>query len=208
MVQTISARDISLEELERIFHLHLVEDEAFFREWLEDLPEITDLQKQLLDQVKAGYFNLIKKPPFLEKPINITIVSPILFIGGFYLSPFYIRAETSIEIAEEDRGVIVKGNLDTLVLKEQLWLMIIESKRVTFSIESGLAQILAYMLANPNPNQPRFGMITTGSTFTFIKLIPGNPSRYATSNLLAIRNQGNELYAVLRILKRLIQLTE
>lgn len=208
MVQTISARDISLEELERIFHLHLVEDEAFFREWLEDLPEITDLQKQLLDQVKAGYFNLIKKPPFLEKPINITIVSPILFIGGFYLSPFYIRAETSIEIAEEDRGVIVKGNLDTLVLKEQLWLMIIESKRVTFSIESGLAQILAYMLANPNPNQPRFGMITTGSTFIFIKLIPGNPSRYATSNLLAIRNQGNELYAVLRILKRLIQLTE
>lgn len=208
MVQTISARDISLEELERIFHLHLVEDEAFFREWLEDLPEITDLQKQLLDQVKAGYFNLIKKPPFLEKPINITIVSPILFIGGFYLSPFNIRAETSIEIAEEDRGVIVKGNLDTLVLKEQLWLMIIESKRVTFSIESGLAQILAYMLANPNPNQPRFGMITTGSTFIFIKLIPGNPSWYATSNLLAIRNQGNELYAVLRILKPLIQLTE
>lgn len=208
MVQTISAKDISLEELERLFNLQLVEDKDFFREWLEDLPEITDLQKQLLDQVKAGYFNLIKKPPFLEKPINITIVSPILFIGEFYLAPFYIKAETSIEITAEDEGVIVKGNLDTLVLKDQIWLMIIESKRVTFSIEAGLAQILAYMLANPNSEQPKFGMITTGSTFIFIKLIPGNPARYATSNLLAIRNQGNDLYSVLRILKRLIQLAE
>ncbi|MFB2837812.1 restriction endonuclease subunit R [Floridanema evergladense] len=208
MVQTFSAKDISLEELERFFNLQLVEDEDFFREWQDDLPEITDLQKQLLDQVKAGYFNLIKKTPFLEKPINITIVSPILFIGEFYLAPFYIKAETSIEITAEDEGVIVKGNLDTLVLKDQIWLMIIESKRVTFSIEAGLAQIIAYMLANPNPTQPRFGMITTGSTFIFIKLIPGNPARYATSNLLAIRNRGNELYSVLRILKRLIQLAE
>lgn len=34
----------------------------------------------------------------------------------------------------EDEGVIVKGNLDTLVLKDQIWLMIIESKRVTYLI--------------------------------------------------------------------------
>jgi len=208
MVQTISAKDISLEELERLFNLQLVEDEDFFREWLDDLSEITDLQKQLLDQVKAGYFNLIKKPPFLEKPINITIVSPILFIGEFYLAPFYIKAETSIEITAENEGVIIKGNLDTLVLKDQIWLMIIESKRVTFSIEAGLAQILAYMLTNHNLERPKFGMITTGSTFIFIKLITGNPACYATSNLLSIRNRGNELYSVLRILKRLIQLAE
>ncbi len=32
--------------------------------------------------------------------------------------------------------------------------MAIETKRVSFSLEAGLAQILAYMLANPNPEKP------------------------------------------------------
>ncbi|MEH1822295.1 MAG: hypothetical protein V7L31_25000 [Nostoc sp.] len=44
-----------------------------------------------------------------------------------------------------DEDVIIKGRIDTLVLKEQLWVMIIESKRASFSVEQGLAQILAYL---------------------------------------------------------------
>lgn len=204
MVETIQARDITLEELETLFHLQLVEDEQFFCEWQDNLPEITDWQKQLLDQVKAGYFNLIKKPPLLEKPINMAIVSPLLFIGQFYLSPFYIRAEKNIEISAEDEEVIVKGSLDTLVLKDQFWVMVIESKQAVFSIEAGLAQILAYMLANPDPEKPSFGMITTGGSFIFIKLVTGETPQYATSNIFEIRNRGNELYRVLSIFKKLV----
>ena len=49
-----------------------------------------------------------------------------------------------MEISEEDEGVIIKGSLDTLVLKDRLWLMVIEAKRGSFSIEAGLPQILAY----------------------------------------------------------------
>ena len=208
MVQTIQAKDVTLEELETLFHLQQVEDEQFFREWQDDLPEITDWQKQLLDQVKTGYFNLIKKPPLLEKPVNIAVVSPLLFIGQFFLSPFYLRAEKNVEISAEDeeQGVIVKGNLDTLVLKDQLWVMVIESKQARFSIEAGLAQILAYMLGNPYPEKPCFGMITTGGSFMFVKLVKGETPQYATSDLFGIGNRKNNLYDVLRVLKRLIQL--
>ncbi|WP_333208305.1 MULTISPECIES: hypothetical protein [unclassified Microcoleus] len=110
------------------------------------------------------------------------------------------------KISEEDEGVIIKGSLDTLVLKEQLWLMVIESKRVSFSIEAGLAQILAYMLANPNPDKPSYGMIATGGSFIFVKLVNGESPRYSTSKGYLTRNPGNELYDVLRILKRLTQL--
>ncbi|MEG5039448.1 hypothetical protein [Microcoleus sp. B3-D2] len=39
--------------------------------------------------------------------------------------------------------------------------MVIELKRVSFSIEAGLAQILAYMLANPNPVKPSYSILTT-----------------------------------------------
>jgi len=62
------------------------------------------------------------------------------------------------------------------------------------------------MLASPNTDKPCFGMITTGGSFVFIKLIKGNPPQYATSNIFEIRNRGNELYSVLSIIKRLCQL--
>ncbi|WP_333419386.1 hypothetical protein [Microcoleus sp. MOSTC5] len=45
------------------------------------MPEITDFQKRQLDQIKAGYFNLLEYPPMLEKTISLSIVSPLLFVG-------------------------------------------------------------------------------------------------------------------------------
>ena len=65
MVQTIQAKDIDLRYLITNFGIQFVEDEKFFREWQDDLPEITDLEKQLLDKVKAGYLNLLNYPPML-----------------------------------------------------------------------------------------------------------------------------------------------
>jgi len=206
MVQTIQTKNVTLEELKTLFDLQLVTDDQFFREWQDELPEITDFQKRQLDQIKAGYFNMRSYPPMLEKTISLSIVSPLLFAGEFYLHPFYIKPEKSVEISEEDEGIVIKGNLDTLVLKDQLWLMVIESKRVSFSIEAGLPQILAYMLANPNPDRPSYGMIATGGSFIFVKLVKGESPRYATSKGYLTRNPGNELYDVLRILKRLSQI--
>lgn len=207
MTQIIQAKDITLQQLKTIFGLDLVENDQFFREWQDNLPEITDLQKQLLDDVKAGYFNLRQYPPLLENTVNMAVLAPILFIGQFYLSPFPIKAEKSVEISVEDEGVIVKGNIDFLLLKEQLWVVVIESKKAALSIEAGLDQILAYMLASPNAEKPSFGMVTTGGSFIFIKLVKGETPQYATSKVFEIRNPGNDLYSVLSILKRLAQLT-
>ena len=204
MVQTIPVSNVDLRYLSDRFGLQLVEDEQFFREWQDNLPEITDSDKQLLDKVKAGFLNLIHYPPLLEDVVRMAVLDPILFIGGFYLAPFHVRSEESIELAIEDENVIIKGRIDTLVLKERLWVMVIESKKASFSVEAGLAQILAYMLGNPNP-EPSYGMITTGGSFIFLKLVQGNPPQYGTSKLFATRNRG-DLYSVLSIFKRLSQL--
>jgi hypothetical protein len=206
MVQTIQAKDVDLRYLITNFGIQFVEDEQFFREWQDDLSEITDLEKQLLDKVKAGYLNLLNYPPMLEDVVKMAVLDPILFIGNFYLSPFYVKSEETIDIAEKDDDVIIKGRIDTLVLKDQFWVMVIESKQAAFSIEEGLAQILAYMLGNPSPDQPSFGMITTGGSFVFIKLVKGAIPQYATSRVFITRNPGNELYSVFRILKRLSQI--
>jgi hypothetical protein len=206
MIQIKQAKDVDLRYLIDNFGIELVLDEQFFHEWQHDLPELTDLDKQLLDKVQAGYLNLLNYPPLLEDVVRMAIVDPILFIGDFYLSPFYVKAEESVDIAVPDEDVIIKGRIDTLIFKGQLWVMIIESKKASFSIESGLAQILAYMLGSPNTEKPCFGMIATGSDFIFVKLEKANPPRYALSKGFFTRNPGNDLYDVLRILKRLTKI--
>ncbi len=72
--------------------------------------------------------------------------------------------------------------------------MVIESKRLSFSIEAGLAQILAYMLANPNLDKHSYGMIATGGRFIFVKLVKGESPRYSTSDLFGISKRTNNLY--------------
>jgi hypothetical protein len=206
MTQIIQAKDINLRYLIDNFGIQLVLDDQFFREWQENFPQITDLDKKLLDKVKAGYFNLLNYPPLLEDVVRMAIIDPILFIGDFYLNPFYVKSEESVDIAVPNEDVIIKGRIDTLVFKDQLWVMIIESKKASFSIEEGLAQILAYMLGSPNSEKPCFGMIATGSEFIFIKLTKTNPPLYALSKGFLMRNPGNELYDVMRILKGLIQI--
>jgi hypothetical protein len=46
MVQTIQAKEITLLDLETTFGLQLVEDEQFFREWQDNLPEVTNSEKK------------------------------------------------------------------------------------------------------------------------------------------------------------------
>jgi hypothetical protein len=170
------------------------------------LPEITDLDKQVMDRVKVGYFNLIKYPPLLEDTVKMAVLAPLLNFAGFYLYPFHTKSEYSVNISEEDGEMIVEGKIDVLVLKEQLWVMVIESKRATFSIEAGLGQILSYMLANPNQSKLGFGMITTGGSFVFIKLLNSDTPQYVLSKVFELNNPGNDLYAVLSVLKQLGQM--
>lgn len=203
MVQTIQATDITLHDLRSKFNLSQTEDDQFFREWQNDLPEVSEEELRSLDRVKSNYRNLIEYPPLLENAVKMVVLSPLLDLAGFYQPPFRVETETSINLAAEDEGVIVKGRIDVLVLQEQLWLLVIESKKAEFSLEAARAQALAYMLANPKRDQPSFGLITNGSSFVFVKLVKGQTPQYALSRVFSILSPGNELYSVLSILKRL-----
>ncbi|MFE1748584.1 restriction endonuclease subunit R [Coleofasciculus sp. H7-2] len=206
MVQTIQAKNVTLHDLRKKFGLQLVEDDQFFQEWQDNLSEITDLEKQRLDRVKESYSNLLEYPPMLENTVKMVVLSPLLDLAGFYLPPFHIKSESSVEISAEDEGVIYKGQMDVLVLFQKLWIMVIESKQAAFSLESGRAQLLAYMLANSNPDKPTFGLLTNGATFRFFKLAKLHNHQYALSKLFDIFNPENKLDDVLRVLKRLGQL--
>ena len=205
MVQTLQARNVNIRDLIDQFGLQMVRDRHFFTEWQEDLPEPTDQEKQLLDKVRDGFFNLMQYPPYLEKAVQVSVLSPLLLLADFFLHPFQIKTEQSTEIVSEDEGVLIRGQLDLILLKEQFWVLVIESKGFAYSPESGLAQLLSYMLANSETEKPGFGLLMNGFDFRFIKLLK-NPARYGLSNQFNILNDGNELYSVLQIMKRLGEL--
>lgn len=201
MVSTIQAKELTLHDVKEKFGLKQAEDEQFFREWLDNLPEITDLEQSSLDQVKANYLYL-DEYPMPENLVKMVVLSPLLALAGFYRTPFHVTTEASVRIAAEDEGEIIQERIDILVLQKQFWVLVIESKQAGFSLKLGIPQALAYMMANPNPDQPTFGLVTNGSNFRFIKLIKQDTPHYALSDEFTL-DRGNDLYNVLRILKRL-----
>lgn len=206
MVETIQAKNITLLNLREKFGLRFVEDEQFFRNLQPNISELTEFETQFLDQVKASYFNLVEYPPMLENTVKMVVLSPLLHLAGFYLPPFHIKSEPEVQIAIEDEDTIVRGNIDVLVLQRRFWVLVIESKRADFSLEVGLAQILAYMLTNSDAAQQTLGLLTNGRNFQFVKLTQQGTPQYALSKSFDLRNPGNDLYTILDILKRMAKL--
>lgn len=206
MVQFIQAQNIGIAYLEARFSLKQTDNEAFFPEWLENLPEISDLEKQYLDKVKLHFLRLAKYPPLSEETVKLVVLSPLLSLAGFYDEPFFIRSESSIEIAVENEDEVIRGKIDVLVIQQQLWLLVIESKRTAFSLLEAIPQALTYMLANPHPTKPLFGLVMNGSDFIFIKFSQINQAQYALSDQFTLLKRENELYQVFRILKKLGQI--
>ena len=202
MVQTIPAQDITINDLKTKFNLQQTNERQFFREWQDNLPQVSESEKQLLERIKTNFLNLIEYLPMLENAVKMVVLSPLLDLAGFYQRPLRFSTEKQVEIVSEDEGTIIKGKIDVLVLQEQLWILVIEAKKAQFSLEPGIPQALAYMLDNPHPEKPIFGLVTNGSNFIFIKLIKQERSLYALSDEFTLR-RANDLYIVLSILKQL-----
>lgn len=208
MVQALSPSQVTMTDLMDRFNVRWVEDPTFFPEWQGEPSACRPQHQDLLDQVKANFRARSDAPQRPERTVQLSVLSPILFLAGLYAPPFKLQAEESVAFHLEDQGVEIRGVMDILVLKERLWVLVIESKRPAGDVELGVAQLLAYMLGNPEPERPGFGLITNGNNFMFVKLVQqATEYCYATSRLYSLRNPGNELYDVYRILVKLGQLS-
>jgi hypothetical protein len=201
MIQTLAIEKVTLYDLEQAFNLCLVEDATFFHEWQNTLPSLTIAEREHLQRVQAAYANLERRS-LLENTVKMAIVAPLLDLAGFFLPPFYVDTETTVEIVAEEAGVTLPGRVDVLRLIEQIWVLIIESKRAEFSLKVGIPQVLSYMLATPQTDRPLYGLVTNGSSFLFLKLVMGNVPQYARSKEF-ILDQDDGLALTLQIMKRL-----
>jgi hypothetical protein len=203
MTQAIQASKIEdLGELVDLFGLEQTFDLNFFPEWQTDLPELSDSEQQALLDMQDEYRHLSQFAN-LEPIVKMVIVGPLLKMAGFYRPPFRIKAEQRVELVTEDEGVVVRGLLDVLVMHDRFWAILIEAKRVQYSLDAGIPQALCYMLGNPYPGKPVFGFVTNGPDFQFLKLTRQETPCFGLSDRFYLTNTSDDLYRVLRILKKL-----
>jgi hypothetical protein len=193
-------------QLQTQFNLQRSTDDQFFPEWLNLDNNLTDSEQQILDGIQQKCFYQLSEGQLGEETIKLIVLSPLLDLAGFFQPPFRFTTEPTVQITAERDEIIYRGRIDALVLLERLWVVVIESKETSFSLEMALPQTLAYMLAHTNPQRPVFGMVTNGGNFIFVKLQYQEFPEYELSSVFSLLPRRNQLYEVLQILKQLGQM--
>ena len=195
----------TLTEAEQRFKLHRSEEDSFFPEWQIALPALTDLDKTHLDQLRQRYLYQRAGSHLLVATVMLLFASPLLSIAGFFDPPFKVRSEESVQLILDDGEAILQGRIDVLVLQNQLWIVVLESKKTALSVWTALPQTLAYLMANPQPVLPSFAMITNGDEIVFVKLNQKEERDYVISRVFSPLVSQQELYTILQILKSIAQ---
>jgi len=200
MVATIAAEKLTLYDLEKSFNLTLCDRPDFFPEWQIDRLVISENEKDQLDRIKTNYLYLSKRL-MLEEMVKMVVLSPLLDIAGFYQPPFYSVSEKSVKVSVKDENLMIRGKIDVLVMQDRFWILVIESKQAGVSLQKGIAQAIANMLANPNREKDVYGMVTNGSNFIFLKLSWLDKLIYGISDEYTLMRHDNDLYEILQILR-------
>jgi hypothetical protein len=195
----------TLKEAEQQLKLARTEEEAFFPEWRTDLPALTEIDKTQLNQLRQRYLYQRAENQLLEATVMLLFVSPLLTIAGFFDPPFKVRSEESIQLILNDGEEVLQGRIDVLVLQNQLWVVVLESKKTALSVWTALPQTLAYLSANPQPNLPSFGMMTNGDEIIFVKLSQEVQVKYDISRVFSPFISNQELYQIVQILRSIGQ---
>jgi hypothetical protein len=210
MVQTVGIIKAitNLNEAHAKLNLSQTADPEFFTEWFENLPELIESEKATLNRLKSRYLYYAADGSITEGAVNIIMLAPLLELMGLCDPPFKIQSEKLVKIEIENGGEepMLEGFSDALVVQDRLWVVLIESKRYGLSVMQALGQTLAYMMANPNLEMPVFGMITTGEDYIFIKLNQQTHSYDLSDKFTLSKRRNNELYEVLRVMKRIVSL--
>jgi hypothetical protein len=199
----MSKRIVSMGQLKQRFPLVQAATDQFFTEWHQDLPELTEAEKATLDKYYRRYLRHREQGELSEGTVKLLLVFPLLELAGFYDEPFFITTEPPVEVVVEDQDEVLRGRIDTLVIQQDLWVLMVESKR-SIAFSAALPQALAYMRATPHPDRPSYGLATDGDLFMFIKLLHRDPPQYDFSEPFSLFiARRNRLYDILQVLKNL-----
>ncbi|MEB3292755.1 MAG: type I restriction endonuclease subunit R [Synechococcales bacterium] len=195
---------LSTADLKRRFALYPNADPNFFPEWHQDLPELTPVEIEALDRLHQRFALHREQGSLSEGAVDKLLISPLLDLVGFYEPEFRVRTEETVHYALEGDEEILRGRIDTLIVQDQIWVLVVEAKR-TIMVSLAVPQALADMMGNPHPDRPVYGLVSNGDEFIFLKLTATPPAEYSASKLYSLffPLANRELYEVFQILKHL-----
>ena len=204
----ISKTILTTADVEDKFNLSPNPDPTFFPEWYQDLPKLTPSEVEALERLHQRFAAHRRRGTISEGAVDKLLVSPLLDLVGFYEPDFSIRTEESVQYALYGDDEILRGRIDTLIIQDQFWVLVVEAKR-TIMVSLAVPQALAYMMCNSNPARSVYGMVSNGDEFIFLKVNAMPQPEYASSKLYSLFFPlGNrDLHEVFRVLKQVKDLT-
>ena len=201
MVQLLAVTDFltSLVEVEAVYGITANHTPDFFPEWTTQLTDLTEAEQARLDIIKRRYLYHRQHGHLLENAVNFLVISPLLELAGLYDPPYLLRSEVPVRFELEDEQKVYQGRIDALVIQQNLWVVLVESKRTSFNMTTALPQALACLASSPQ-ERPKFALVSNGEYSLFVKL---SQKEYAFSDDFSLNRRRNELWDVLRILNRL-----
>ncbi len=208
----ISARNLSLEEVHRLFGFQRQYSDSFSN-YL-SLETITEAEQQELKQIQHDFDRYLTTGKISEGQVKFLAVAPLLRLAGFYRYPIEIVLEENIgDIEVEDEDIKIKGRFDILAVSKAnktkpqtyFWVLLIESKNSQVDISTGLPLLLTYAYKNLDNQKLVWGLTTNGRSYQFVYIEPGNPPIYyllPELNLME-RERSSQLLEVLKAICQL-----
>ncbi|MGB8697924.1 MAG: type I restriction endonuclease [Thermosynechococcaceae cyanobacterium] len=203
----ISKELTNLSAVTERFNLTYTTNIQFFTEWFETLPLLSQKEQAVLHHIQQRFLDHRNRGFLPEGTVDKLIVSPLLDLAGLYEPQFTIRTEASVEIVLEDRDEKLQGRIDTLIVQDQFWILVVEAKNTALSLSVAIPQALTYMMSAPHPDDPVFGLVTNGDEFRFIKLLqsPLSTPQFDLSDSFSVipphRSQLNQVLQILKVLQ-------
>ena len=196
----ISNTMLTLADVSDRLKLQVSLDRNFFSEWRQELPDLTQSERGEIDRLQARFAAHRYRGLVAEGAVDKLLLSPLLDLVGFYEPEFEIRAEETITFEVRDRDEILRGRMDTLIIRDGLWVLVLEAKRTAM-----VPQALAYMMASPHPDRPVYGLVSNGEEFIFLKVLASPTQIYSTSKLYAtfFPPDSQDLAEVVQVLKQI-----
>jgi hypothetical protein len=206
------ASTLTLGEVKERLQVEEVFDPAFFPEWQGLTPDLSEADQHLLDKLRQN-FRALQEHSSHEEIVKMFSLSPLMLLAGLAEYPFIPKAEHIIEIDlsyedEDDEVQLIRGKIDIIVSHDNLWQVIVETKRVQSNVMQALPQTLTYMMATPPSDRPIYGLCTNGTDFVFVKMQRGSKNYYSLSGLFSMYQPTNDLYQVVTIMQNLRQIVQ
>ncbi|MGK7878264.1 MAG: restriction endonuclease subunit R [Xenococcaceae cyanobacterium] len=185
MATTIDASNLVLRDVHRLLNLELQLNNSFTS--LLSLEPLAEIEEQRLEEIRSNFANYYYDGTILEGEVKFLLLSPLMWLAGFYHPNIRITLEEGIaEIYVEDEDRKIKGRMDILAARRDeqknritsLWILLIESKRIRFDTSVGLPQLLTYAYTSLEQQESVWGLTSNGKNSQFVYIQQGNPPTY------------------------------